>query len=82
MQLKKGFILQSKGGLSEKKFVATLCATKLLSFHLAALHTAQHGPLHFRFASYAYVLTWCIVVSSKLLAFDSMGIHGGVVRTS
>ena len=65
-----------------KKFASTLCVAKLLSFHLAALRAAQHGPLHFRFASYAYVLTWYILVSSKLFAFDSMGIHGGVVLTS
>ena len=39
----------------QKKFTATLCAAKLLSILLAALRAAQHGLLHFRFASYTYV---------------------------
>ena len=52
--LKKGFILQSKGGYLEK-FTAALRAAILLCFLLTAFRAAQQGPLHFRFASYTYV---------------------------
>ena len=53
MSLKKGFILQSKGRHLGK---IRRCATRggITFLILAALRVAQHEPLHFRFASYAY----------------------------
>ena len=42
--LKKGFILQSKGGHFLKKFATMLCLAKLFAIlFLAALRMAQHG---------------------------------------
>ena len=46
--------LKKKALFHSLNFTAVLCTAKLLSFPLAALCAAQHGLLHFRFASYAY----------------------------
>ena len=53
--LKKSFILQSKGAHFEK-FAAALRAAKLVFISFSSASRGTSWPLHFKFASYAYVV--------------------------